>query len=493
MIKKIIIYIIIIGIAALSWCFRVFAMEDYYSDLYGYEKPQKTISMDFKNASLSDVLKIFSQQSGLNFIASADISNKKINLYLDHVPVEEALERILSANNLTYEIKEGSNIFVVKRLQKPVKELMTRVYRLKYATVSNSKLNFTLSKDPESGGGTPSFNKRRADGIVAAVRALLTPDGRLVEDSRTNSIIVTDVPSVFPEIEQTIARLDVKVPQILIEVEMLDVSKNDIDKLGVEFGETPVAFSGGAREDVWPFNTDNAKDDGYSIGSDRYQTSKIDFTGLKFWLSFLKSCSDTKSLARPKILTLNNQTAIIQIKTDEAIGVASVTTTAGSQGITTAEAERVETGVILKVTPQANLATREIVMAIEPRVIATGEDVTFSTGAGTASFKNPEERSTRSILRVKDGDTVIIGGLVRSEASKKKLRVPLLGSIPILGMAFRNKDDSAKERELMIFITPTIIDDTLPQRVASEEFIRERSLPAQKVMAINKEFSRFSK
>jgi len=487
------IYIITVETVVIFFGFRVFAMEDYY-DLYDYEEPQKTISMDFKNASLSDVLKIFSQQSGLNFIASAEISNKKINLYLDNVPVEEALERILSANNLTYEIKEGSNIFVVKQLQKPVKELMTRVYRLKYATVSNSKLNFTLSKDAETGGISPSFNNNRsADGIVAAVRSLLTQDGSLVEDSRTNSIIVTDIPSVFPEIEQTIARLDVKVPQILIEVEMLDVSKNDIDKLGVEFGETPVAFSGASREDVWPFNTDNAIDDGFSFGSDRYQTSKIDFTGLKFWLNFLKTRSDTKSLARPKILTLNNQTAIIQIKTDEAIGVASVTTTAGDQGITTAEAERVETGVILKVTPQANLATREIVMAIEPRVIATGEDVTFATGAGTASFKNPEERSTRSILRVKDGDTVIIGGLVRSEASKKKIRVPLLGSIPILGMAFRNKDDSAKERELIIFITPTIIDDTFHKRIASEEFIRERSLPAKKVMAINKEFSRFSR
>ncbi len=490
--KKVFIYFVVVGVFLVGLGLKGFAMEDYYADLYDYEEPQKSISMDFKNASLSDVLKIFSQQSGLNFIASAEISNKKINLYLDNVPVEEALERILSANNLTYEIKEGSNIFVVKQLQKPDKELMTRVYKLKYATVSNSKLNSTLSKDTETGKVIASSNKS-ADGIVAAVRSLLTRDGTLVEDSRTNSIIVTDIPSVFPEIEQTIARLDVRVPQILIEVEMLDVSKNDIDKLGVEFGETPVAFSGASREDVWPFNTDNALDDGYSFEGARYQASKVDFTGLKFWLRFLKTCSDTKSLARPKILTLNNQTAVIQIKTDEAIGVASVTTTAGDQGITTAEAERVETGVILRVTPQANLSTREIVMAIEPRVIATGEDVAFATGAGTASFKNPEERSTRSILRVKDGDTVIIGGLVRSEASKKKIRVPLLSNIPILGAAFRNKDNLSKERELMIFITPTIIDESLPKRVSSEEFIRERGLPAKKIMAINKEFSRFSR
>ncbi len=87
-----------------------------YGDLFNLP-PEKTISMDFTDAKLNDVLKMFSQQSGMNFIAATDVASKKVNLYLDKVPVEEALERILSANKLTYEINPGSNIFVVSEMK----------------------------------------------------------------------------------------------------------------------------------------------------------------------------------------------------------------------------------------------------------------------------------------------------------------------------------------------------------------------------------------
>ena len=114
-----------------------------YDDLESllYPKPEKTISMDFTDAPLNTVLKIFSQQSGLNFIADTSVASRTVNLYLDNVPVEEALERILAANNLTYEIDTKSNIFVVKRLDAPTIQIMTRVYPLKFATVPSSKLN----------------------------------------------------------------------------------------------------------------------------------------------------------------------------------------------------------------------------------------------------------------------------------------------------------------------------------------------------------------
>src|SRR3989338_6468631 len=101
--------------------------------------------MDFKDAQLSDVLKILSQQSGMNFIASEEISGKVVNIYLDHVSVEEALERILLANNFAYELKPDSNIFFVKKMVKPDTQLITRVYPLKHATVGSSKLYSMLN------------------------------------------------------------------------------------------------------------------------------------------------------------------------------------------------------------------------------------------------------------------------------------------------------------------------------------------------------------
>ena len=119
--------------------------------LYPSSPEIKTISMDFKDAQLNDVLKILSQQSGMNFIASQEISGRTISIYLDKVPVQEAMERILFGNALTYELKPGSNIFVVHPSDEPARRLITRVYRLKYATVNSSSLNQTLSVDQASG------------------------------------------------------------------------------------------------------------------------------------------------------------------------------------------------------------------------------------------------------------------------------------------------------------------------------------------------------
>ncbi len=425
-----------------------------------YPSAAKTISMDFKNAPLNDVLKIFSQQSGLNFISSSGIADKTVNLYLDKVPVEEALERILSANNLTYELQGGSNIFVVKEVKKPEKDLITRVYQLKHATVPSSKLRKTLSASEEedtSSSTTTTSTETLASstGIIFAIKSLLTADGLIIEDTRTNSLIVTDIASVFPMVEQTIARLDVKIPQILIEVEMLDISKKTADLMGAKWGATPITFKGAQRDTLFPFNTDNLVDHGGIKLTDPYRVATLSFAGLTYDLQFLRTQTDTKNLARPRILTLNNETAEIRIKTNEAIGLASSTTTSEGASASVQEAERVETGIFLKVTPQANIQTNEITMAIEPKVIQATTGKSF----GGQDFKDPEERGSKSILRIKDNDTIIIGGLLRTDVQETRTRVPFFGDIPFLGAAFRHKDKTETERELVIFITPHIVQE----------------------------------
>ncbi|VAX37064.1 hypothetical protein MNBD_UNCLBAC01-459, partial [hydrothermal vent metagenome] len=223
-----------------------------YSDA-SFSRKTKTISMDFQNARLNDVLKILSQQSGVNFISASDAADKTFSLYLDNVSVDEALNQILTANNLTYELDSESNIFVVKNFE-IVASLITRVYPLKHATVSSSKINTTFSllqNGSSSGSSSSGAGSLRAGssgtskiGIKGAIEALLTEAGSVTEDKRTNSLIITDVESKFPMIEKTIARLDIKVPQILIEVEMLDISKDTADLLGAKFGDTPVTFKG---------------------------------------------------------------------------------------------------------------------------------------------------------------------------------------------------------------------------------------------------------
>ncbi|OGX36228.1 MAG: hypothetical protein A3C36_03880 [Omnitrophica WOR_2 bacterium RIFCSPHIGHO2_02_FULL_52_10] len=467
-----------------------------------YLEPVKTISMDFSDANLNSVLKIFSQQSGLNFIAAADVASKTIDLYLENVPVEKALERILSANNLTYEIDPASNIFVVQEQPSADRQLMTRVYPLRFATVPSSKLNTTLNFKDESSTPTNTTSTTAtavSAGILAAVQSVLSESGAVVQDTRTNSLIVSDFPSQFPLIEQTIARLDVRIPQILIETEMLDISKSTADLFGAKFGQTPVAFTGAQRALLLPFNQNKAirnigkaGNQGFSFegteDENEFTTGTLSFAGLTIALEFLRTQTDTRNLARPRIRTLNNETAEISIKTDEAIGLSSTTTSAEGTANTTAEAERVETGVFLKVTPQANIETREITMAIEPKVIEARTGETFSG----QSFKDPEERVTKSILRVNDGDTIVIGGLLRSDLDDIRTRVPVLSRIPVLGAPFKHTNKTESQRELVIFITPHIIDEVIAKQALSSGMWnkdREQTIPSDKRALIDRELS----
>ena len=442
--------------------------------------PQVSISMDFKDASLKDILKIFSIQSGLNFIASESVQDRQITLYLDKVPVEEVMDKIFKANNLSYELEQDSNIFIVKDWGKPQLETITKVFYLKYATVSSSSLKEEMANQisataSQAGAGTTGSSASGAagatgaggagtgkwaieadTGITKAVKKVLSEYGSIVEDFRTNSLIVTDMLSRMSIIAQTITALDMPVPQVMLEVEMLDVNKNKVDKIGFKFGQTPMTMVlTGAKQTgtLWPFR-DTSKPVSSPPG---ITTGNIDFSTASYTvlLDFLKTQADTKYLARPKILTLNNETAEIKIATDEMIGTVTITTTAEGTATTSAEAERVETGVTLRVTPQVNLDAGEITMFLVPTVRDT------STSTLNTSFKDPEVRSTKSTVRVKDGETVIIGGLIRNDSSQTITKLPILGDIPIFGALFRHKNrDKDRERELLVFITPHIVKDT---------------------------------
>jgi type II secretory pathway component GspD/PulD (secretin) len=178
----------------------------------------------------------------------------------------------------------------------------------------------------------------------------------------------------------------------------------------------------------------------------------------KVQLDFLRTQTDTKFLARPRIMTLNNETAEIKITANETIGITSLQQGSGSSAETTTSAERAETGVSLRVTPQVNLETGEITMFIIPTVKDTAASSIPIGGTGSTYYKDPEERTTKSTVRVKDGETVVLGGLIRNQNSTVITKLPILGDIPFFGMLFRHKEQSpGRDRELLVFITPHII------------------------------------
>lgn len=420
------------------------------------------ISMDFQDASLKDILKIFSIQSGLNFIASEAVQDRKITLYLDKVALSEAMDKLFKANNLTYELDKESNIFIVKDWGKPQLETITKIFFLKYATVSQSSL--TKEKKIVSCGTTAGTTSSTTagttegeTGITDVVKKILSEYGSLIEDRRTNSLVVTDIPSRMVVIEKTIAALDTPAPLAMLELEMLDVNKDTVDKLGFEFGVNPITL-------VLPggFIRRGAE---FYIGakSDKGKEGAVTFGGTyTHLLDYLRTQTDTKYLARPRLLVLNNETAEIAITKDEIVGYNQKIDITDQGSIVTYEYIRSTdlkltpegTGVFLRVTPQINPETGEITMVISPKTSVTSTNPIFT------SQSDAEVRTTKSIVKVRDGETIILGGLLHRDKRVIVKKLPLLGDIPVIGGLFRHKNMSKDiERELLVFITPHLIKD----------------------------------
>ena len=384
--------------------------------------PVPTISMDFQDANMKDILKIFSQQSGLNFIAGEKIRDSKITLYLDKVSVEDALNTILKGNNLTYEQAEGSNIFIVKELTQPEIETITRVFTLNYA----------LSKSGEDSD---------SEDIKEVVENVLSEHGKVITYERTNSLIVTDIPSNFERIEKTINKLDTPIPQVMIEAEILETAVGLLDKLGVDWasGNAPgisITYSGPSETTLSNINTSTLS------------TAIINASATQAVLKALSTNTKTRWLAKPKICVLNNEEATIDIVTDAAVGVI---TTIDDEGNRTESIERMDIGTKLKVIPHVN-KSGEITLEIEPEVSRAAASAKAVSGA-----VDKLKRTAKTKVIVKDGNTIIIGGLISTEKGNIFHRIPFFSEIPFMGNLFRYQEDSDKQTELVIFITPHIV------------------------------------
>jgi len=441
--------------------------DDIFDDMVS---PEQTISMDLQDANLRDILKIFSIQSGLNFIASEAVENKKITLYLDKVPIKLAMDKLFETNKLIYEFDEEAGIFVVRGKEEDV-DLITEVFKLKHRALSTSNMEkqraglFTASLT----GGTANTQTSTAAADISDIRTmiqqLLSPVGKVSEDNKTNSIIVTDVPNRLPRIRSLIAALDVPQSQVMLDVEMLDVSRDLVDKLGFNFGDNPIMNIGltmGSKGIAFPFSSKSFKGSGTAL---ERTAGSLDFSsGFDFWtVSFdlLKKDSSTKILARPRIMTLNYETAEIGITKDEIVSRTEELDEDTNQRTYTYERASSLSltpegiGVYLRVTPMINEETNEVTLVVNPKSSTTTQS------AGSVEYNlDPEVRASKSIIKAKDGETVVIGGLIKLDKQLIKTKIPVLGDIPVLGMAFRGKDQQKnQERELLVFITPHIIKD----------------------------------
>ena len=462
------------------------------------------VSMEFQDASLRDVLKTFSQQTGINVIASGPVSEQTVTLYLEDVTVLDAFDQILRAGSLTYERMPGSDIYVVNAKAATPKEAATttRVYRLKYARVSKSVLaqaaatfgartpfeaSHGAGKEGSGGGGGTAGGSSQV-GIDVVIKELVSDQGSVVVDGRTNSLIVTDLPERFPHIEAVLAALDVRTPQILVDAEVVETSLNKLKDLGFEWGtgsEGDLFQLTPAKADTklpftnifgHPFGGAGLK---HSVADPKITLGSLDSSKAIGVLQALEIDGDTKVLARPKVLTLDNESAVIRLTTNEAIGF--TTSSQSTTGTQSSEPEREMTGVILSVTPQVNEAGY-ITMLVEPSVTKTVQSQ-ISAPANQATPRDPNTRSARAIVRVRSGDTLVVGGLIDRTEEDSVRKVPVLAELPFIGSGFKNTEVNNRATELVVFVTPRILDEPGESKVALSNQRARSSEPAQKSSA----------
>lgn len=278
-----------------------------------------------------------------------------------------------------------------------------------------------------------------------------------VANTPTNSLVITATPDQYFEIKKVIDRLDFRIPSVLIDATIVEVQLNDNLAYGVEW------FLGGRAGKVrGDITTDLAN---AAIPTPAARIGVISLTNNTFaTLDLLASQTDLRVLSRPRVLVKNRATATIK-STDQVRIIKSVLTTNVQQGgsnIPQREFEDKEVGVSLQVTPRIS-EDGTVNMNVKIQDSRQGAD---DDASGERPRFNVREVDTELVS--KNGETILIGGLIRNNASRVKTKVPVLGDIPILGQAFANTSDVDQRTELVIFLTPYLVMDEVSARLISE-------------------------
>lgn len=456
-----------------------FAGQEYYDIMENL--PNFPVSFSYRRASVRDVLNTLAARIGINVVFSDDVTGT-VTVDLSKVPFDEAFKTVLAMEGLAAQ-QIGSKILRVATArtienEKEKAPLLTRFFPLKYQNSNELK-------------------KVLEDVIKAEGRK-----GKVSVDIHSNALIVTDIPSGLESVARLLGQMDIKPLQVLIEAKLVEVNINDGFDLGIEWstygghysrigGEDGFNFFGGGNLGanqqastiglltkglLAPFDSStsiftplpNSPGSGgtgvnfpsianqISVGSLRFGRITDNYF-LDVTLSAAEQKGKAKILSEPKVATLNNRTAKINITTQIPY-VTSSTTSESVTPITTSTIVYLDTGITLEVTPQVN-ADGRITMKIKPTIsqvsttAAPRSDTVEESGA-----PGLDTRSAETIVMTKDGETIAIGGLIYDLNNDLIYKVPLLGDIPIVGWLFKKKHNNKQRIELLIFVTPKLVE-----------------------------------
>ena len=390
----------------------------------------KKISINFRNTLIEDVIRVMAEQANVDIIISPDVTGS-VTATLTDVPLEEALNSILAAHGYGYVLSKNMiRIAPMAQITERAERLVNRIYRINYADVT---------------------------GVEEALKKFISQRGSLSSNKGTSNIIVTDTETKIKAIDTFIEEIDRITPQILVEVRVYDITSQEKLDLGIEWdaGRRTTFVSGEPTSGkVNPFAV-GAFEGGVDKASDATAFFRWGILGdgldIDMQLSAEHEKADAKLLANPRIMVLDNEEALFDIVTEEPYAETNVT------GNTVTETIKFkDVGVKLVVIPHV---TRDgmLRLKISPEFSVVVRQASFATSAVPVVDK----RKVNTIALVKDGHTVVLGGLRKKDVSKQVNKIPLLGDLPLVGALFKFEGEDTTINELVVFITPRIIEEPI--------------------------------
>jgi len=409
------------------------------------------IGMNFKDLDLKDFFRVIHEISGLNVVLDPAVKGS-VTIVLDDVPWDQALAIVLNNNGLECQLQ--GNVLRIATLETLKTEAEARRAQQEAQALAVPKktitryLSYGQSKD-----------------AVTIVKKFLSPRGDVVADPRSNALIIEDIPSVLPKIDELLKTLDRKTPEVEIEARVVASTRTFARDIGTQFGfgygfgnnaiGGPVGKSPIDVGNNPPTIIHNSQDDksiplfndlGASAPSSGFQILNVSSNfRLDFILTMAESRGLLKILSRPHIVTQNNILALI--KQGTRVPVVTNQQLGGPPTVT-----YIDAFLRLSVTPQI---TAENTIFLNVDVENTVPDFTRVTGQQLNPTLNTQQATTQVL--VTDGGTVVIGGVVQTQNNLAIAQVPLLGSIPVLGNLFKHQTVNTQTQELIFFITPKII------------------------------------
>lgn len=388
------------------------------------------VSLDAEDAYLPSVLKILAEKGNLNIITGPGVTGERISIHMKDVPIEQAVNLVVRAAGLAYE-RIGRSILVAD----------------------------PASLQDETGLSSYIVELRYAD-AVDVQNSLADLNAKIQVDTGGNRLIVVTSPRVIAEIQEIVSTMDVPARQVMIEARIVEVSTDDAKELGIDWAllnrQSALIVEG---TDLAPSDPGELPELPFIPSSpgtgDIYKLRRVSRQAQSFQVAvdLMIQEGNARVLAQPKIATLNGRRANILI--GQRIPFEIITPVfAGNAAAQSARIEKEEVGIKLGVTPLIN-ADGYITTLIEPEV---------STVIGFRGQNNDlpiiATRQASTTVRLKDGNSVIIGGLLSEEKNQTVTKVPILGSIPVIGYLFQHQSIETRKLDLVIEITPRIMPET---------------------------------